>query len=160
MKTVNKFATNMTPTWTGLARIALEELKRSNLSTRKYAVALFEDACKTLDELNEMHPEGVDVPVTDYIFKSPMIPAEYSANGNEMQMAARIVAYKRESGGYPERPYITHMEVFPTDRPMYRTIGNYDLTFEEAIDDAMARYERENRHNYCVTSRLTPNNKS
>lgn len=47
MKTVD-----VTPTWMGLARIVLDDLKRSNLPTRAIAITLLTDACEALDDLN------------------------------------------------------------------------------------------------------------
>ena len=53
-KTVNE-----TPTWRGLARIALDDLERSDLATKKFTIALLEDACTKLDKLNaEADEEG------------------------------------------------------------------------------------------------------
>jgi len=78
-----------------------------------------------------------------YVFESPMI------EGGDGVYPCRIVAYKRHEAPFPERPYATHMEVFPDDNlngmnlDMFRTIGHYDLTLEEAVDDAIERYERE-----------------
>lgn len=43
---------NIAPKWMGLARIAIDDLKRSDLPTREFTIALLEDACETLDELN------------------------------------------------------------------------------------------------------------
>ena len=42
---------NIAPTWMGLARIAIDDLKRSDLPTRKFTIALLENACQTLDQL-------------------------------------------------------------------------------------------------------------
>ena len=44
---------NIAPTWMGLARICIDDLRHSDLSTRKLAITLLEDACTTLDKLNE-----------------------------------------------------------------------------------------------------------
>ena len=48
MKTVN-----LAPTWMGLARIVLDDLKRSELPTKELAMTLLTDACQALDDLNE-----------------------------------------------------------------------------------------------------------
>lgn len=48
MKTVN-----IAPNWMGLARIILEDLKRSDLATKDFAITLLTDACEKLDDLNE-----------------------------------------------------------------------------------------------------------
>ena len=48
MKTVN-----LAPKWMGLARIVLDDLKRSDLATKEFAITLLTDACEKLDELNE-----------------------------------------------------------------------------------------------------------
>jgi hypothetical protein len=47
------------PTWMGLARIAIDDLNRSDLATKKFTIALLEDACKTLDKLNAQIDEEV-----------------------------------------------------------------------------------------------------
>ena len=44
---------NLAPNWMGLARIVLEDLKRSDLATKEFAITLLTDACEKLDELNE-----------------------------------------------------------------------------------------------------------
>ena len=49
---------NVTPTWMGLARIALDDLERSDLATRKFTIALLEDACTKLDKLNAVEEEA------------------------------------------------------------------------------------------------------
>ena len=48
MKTVN-----LAPTWMGLARIILDDLKRSDLVTKEFAITLLTDACEKLDDLND-----------------------------------------------------------------------------------------------------------
>ena len=48
MKTVN-----LAPTWMGLARIILDDLKRSDLATKEFAITLLTDACEKLDDLND-----------------------------------------------------------------------------------------------------------
>ena len=48
MKTVN-----LAPTWMGLARIILDDLKRSDLATKVFAITLLTDACEKLDDLND-----------------------------------------------------------------------------------------------------------
>ena len=48
MKTVN-----LAPTWMGLARIILDDLKRSDLATKEFAITILTDACEKLDDLND-----------------------------------------------------------------------------------------------------------
>ena len=48
MKTVN-----IAPNWMGLARIILDDLKRSDLATKDFAITLLTNACEKLDDLNE-----------------------------------------------------------------------------------------------------------
>ena len=48
MKTVN-LATN----WMALARIVLDDLKRSDLATKEFAITLLTNACEKLDDLND-----------------------------------------------------------------------------------------------------------
>ena len=48
MKTVN-----LAPKWMTLARIILDDLKRSDLATKDFAIALLTNACEKLDDLNE-----------------------------------------------------------------------------------------------------------
>ena len=48
MKTVN-----LAPTWMGLARIILDDLERSDLATKEFAITLLTDACEKLDDLND-----------------------------------------------------------------------------------------------------------
>ena len=78
-----------------------------------------------------------------YIFESPWI-------FTGQLMAVRIVAYKKDNATFPERPYVTHIEVDPkfvnTDlkhHGQYKVHGNYDMTFDEAIEDAKNRYQNE-----------------
>ena len=44
---------NIAPKWMGLARIVLDDLKRSDLPTKELAMTLLTDACEALDELND-----------------------------------------------------------------------------------------------------------
>ena len=44
---------NIAPNWMGLARLVIEDLKRSDLATKEFAITLLTDACEKLDELNE-----------------------------------------------------------------------------------------------------------
>ena len=44
---------NIAPKWMGLARIVLDDLKRSDLPTKELAMPLLTDACEALDELND-----------------------------------------------------------------------------------------------------------
>ena len=82
----------------------------------------------------------------EYIFVSPMIEA------SQGQLPCRVVGYKRTNHPFTNRPYVTHMEVFTevdndwNETHFYRHDGHYDLTFDEAIDDAMGRWKRESRH--------------
>ena len=48
MKTVN-----LSPNWLGLARIVLDDLKRSDLPTKDFAITLLTNACEKLDDLND-----------------------------------------------------------------------------------------------------------
>jgi len=48
MKTVN-----IAPNWMGLARIILDDLKRSDLATKEFAITLLTNACEKLDDLND-----------------------------------------------------------------------------------------------------------
>jgi len=48
MKTVN-----LSPNWMGLARIVLDDLKRSDLPTKDFAITLLTNACEKLDDLND-----------------------------------------------------------------------------------------------------------
>ena len=83
------------------------------------------------------------------IFESPII--EGSAGSNPF----RIVAYERDSAPRQDRRYVTHIEVDPREGTngeginrmvgRYLISGNYDLTFDEAIEDAMARYEQKKK---------------
>jgi len=73
----------------------------------------------------------------EYIFVSPMI------EGSSSQFPHRVVAYKRDNAFHPERAYVTHIEVDPRNSrnvARYKISGHYDLTFEEAIEDAIERY--------------------
>ena len=85
-----------------------------------------------------------------YIFESPWIDADST-------MPYRIVAYKRDSYPFPERAYVTHIEVGDPPRwvgslrygyqkgivARYKIHGNYDLTHDQAVKDAMMRYEEK-----------------
>ena len=44
---------NVAPKWMGLARIVLDDPKRSDLPTKELAMTLLTDACEALDELND-----------------------------------------------------------------------------------------------------------
>ena len=48
MKTVN-----LAPNWMALARLVLEDLKRSDLATKEFAITLLTNACEKLDDLND-----------------------------------------------------------------------------------------------------------
>jgi len=80
--------------------------------------------------------------ITDYIFASPWI------NGGEGMYPFRVVAYERElspSHPYQDRKYVTHLEVDPREegQGIYRVSGDYDLTHEEAMENAFKRYNQE-----------------
>ena len=49
----NMRTVNIAPKWMGLARIVLDDLKRSDLPTKELAMTLLTDACEALDELND-----------------------------------------------------------------------------------------------------------
>ena len=56
---------DITPKWMDLARICIDDLKRSDLSTRNWVrmltITLLEDACTHLDNMNEeIKKEGGD----------------------------------------------------------------------------------------------------
>ena len=44
---------NLAPNWMGLARIVLEDLKRSDLASKDFAITLLTNACEKLDDLND-----------------------------------------------------------------------------------------------------------
>ena len=48
MKTVN-----LAPNWMALARIVLDDLKRSDLATKEFAITLLTNAGEKLDDLND-----------------------------------------------------------------------------------------------------------
>ena len=80
--------------------------------------------------------------VTEYIFASPWIV------GGEGMYPFRVVAYERElSPIHPDqdRKYVTHLEVDPREdgQGIYRVSGDYDLTHEEAMENAIKRYNQE-----------------
>ena len=60
MKTVN-----LAPTWMGLARIILDDLKRSDLATKEFAITLLTDACQKLDDLNDRAEKHTFVELDD-----------------------------------------------------------------------------------------------
>ena len=60
MKTVN-----LAPTWMGLARIILDDLKRSDLATKEFAITLLTDACEKLDDLNDRAEKHTFVELDD-----------------------------------------------------------------------------------------------
>lgn len=49
---------NITPRWMSLAQIALDDLRRSDIPTRKFTIELLTQACEKLDGLND-HVEEV-----------------------------------------------------------------------------------------------------
>ena len=44
---------NLAPEWMRLARIVLDDLKKSDLPTKDFAIVLLTNACEKLDDLNE-----------------------------------------------------------------------------------------------------------
>ena len=89
-----------------------------------------------------------------YIFESPQIPSGRRQTGYLNHSYAdggtlpyRVVAYERSGAPVSDRPYVTHLEItsnvteFGTE--FYRVAGHYDLTFTEAIEDALNRYKLE-----------------
>ena len=44
---------NLAPNWMALARIVLDDLKRSDLATKEFAITLLTNACEKLDDLND-----------------------------------------------------------------------------------------------------------
>ena len=48
MKTVN-----IAPNWMGLAQIIIDDIKRSDLATKEFAITLLTNACEKLDDLND-----------------------------------------------------------------------------------------------------------
>ena len=60
MKTVN-IATN----WMGLAQIIIDDLKRSDLATKEFAITLLTDACEILDDLNDRAEKHTFVELDD-----------------------------------------------------------------------------------------------
>ena len=70
----------------------------------------------------------------EYIFTSPWID-----ENEEDSRTHRIVAYRRPFSPFGEnRRYVTHMEFQDGDC----LSGHYDLTFDDAIADAVERYAR------------------
>lgn len=53
---------NIAPRWSDLARISIHELKMSDLPTRKFTIALLEDACAKLDALNDQVQQDNELP--------------------------------------------------------------------------------------------------
>ena len=53
---------DITPRWSDLARISIYELKMSDLPTRKFTIALLEDACAKLDALNDQLERDNELP--------------------------------------------------------------------------------------------------
>ena len=53
---------NISPRWSDLARISIYELKMSDLPTRKFTIALLEDACAKLDALNDQVEQDKELP--------------------------------------------------------------------------------------------------
>ena len=60
MKTVN-----IAPNWMGLAQIIIDDIKRSDLATKEYAITLLTDACEKLDDLNDRAEKHTFVELDD-----------------------------------------------------------------------------------------------
>jgi len=60
MKTVN-----ISPNWMGLAQIIIDDLKRSDLATKEFAITLLTDACEKLDDLNDRAEKHTFVELDD-----------------------------------------------------------------------------------------------
>ena len=60
MKTVN-----ISPNWMGLAQIIIDDLKRSDLATKEFAITLLSDACEKLDDLNDRAEKHTFVELDD-----------------------------------------------------------------------------------------------
>ena len=60
MKTVN-----ISPNWMGLAQIIIDDIKRSDLATKEFAITLLTDACEKLDDLNDRAEKHTFVELDD-----------------------------------------------------------------------------------------------
>ena len=60
MKTVN-----ISPNWMGLAQIIIDDLKRSDLATKEFAITLLTDASEKLDDLNDRAEKHTFVELDD-----------------------------------------------------------------------------------------------
>ena len=60
MKTVN-----IAPNWMGLAQIIIDDIKRSDLATKEFAITLLIDACEKLDDLNDRAEKHTFVELDD-----------------------------------------------------------------------------------------------
>ena len=60
MKTVN-----ISPNWMGLAQIIIDDIKRSDLATKEFAITLLTDACQKLDDLNDRAEKHTFVELDD-----------------------------------------------------------------------------------------------
>ena len=60
MKTVN-----IAPNWMGLAQIIIDDIKRSDLATKEFAITLLTDACQKLDDLNDRAEKHTFVELDD-----------------------------------------------------------------------------------------------
>ena len=60
MKTVN-----IAPNWMGLAQIIIDDIKRSDLATKDFAITLLTDACEKLDDLNDRAEKHTFVELDD-----------------------------------------------------------------------------------------------
>ena len=60
MKTVN-----IAPNWMGLAQIIIDDIKRSELATKEFAITLLTDACEKLDDLNDRAEKHTFVELDD-----------------------------------------------------------------------------------------------
>ena len=53
---------NIAPRWSDVSRISIHELKLSDLPTRKFTIALLEDACAKLAALNDQVEQDNELP--------------------------------------------------------------------------------------------------
>ena len=60
MKTVN-----IAPNWMVLSQIIIDDLKRSDLATKEFAITLLTDACEKLDDLNDRAEKHTFVELDD-----------------------------------------------------------------------------------------------
>ena len=56
---------NIAPNWMGLAQIIIDDIKRSDLATKEFAITLLTDACEKLDDLNDRAEKHTFVELDD-----------------------------------------------------------------------------------------------